>query len=107
MSQVVAEYELVGRRTSGETFPVRVVICMPEPSTEMSPAWQCSVAVEPLWGKPFTIYGEGSFHTLCLAAKHAVQMLDTFAAQGGVLEYLDGEPFEAESFGFRLLPRGE
>lgn len=104
MSDVIAKYELLGRRSSGEAFPVRVLLGRPAPSVKMSPAWQCSVTVEPLWSE-FTIYGEGSFQTLCLAAKHAVQMLDTFMSQGGVLEYADGELFDAEVFGFKLLPR--
>jgi hypothetical protein len=105
MPEVIAEYELVGRHSGGEAFPVSVRLCKPVPSAEMSPAWACSVTVDPLWSKPFLIYGEGSFQALCLAAKHAVQMLDTFVAQGGVLQYADGELFEPELFGFKLLPR--
>jgi len=104
MAEVVAEYELVGCRSSGEAFPVRVLLGRPAPSVKTSPAWQCSVTVEPLWSE-FTIYGEGSFQALCLAAKHAVQMLETFMVQGGVLKYADGELFDAEVFGFQLLPR--
>jgi hypothetical protein len=32
-------------------------------------------------------------------------MLDTFAEHGGVLKYPDGELFEADVFGFKLLAR--
>lgn len=71
----------------------------------MAPAWQCSVSVTPLWNGPFDIYGEGSFQALCLGAKHALQMLDTFVAQGGRLTHSDGSAFESESFGFKLLAR--
>ncbi len=105
MSVVIAEYKIVGHQSDGVRFPVRVVMYQPEPSADASPAWQCKVTVEPLWTKPFVIYGEGSFQALCLAAKHAVQMLHTFAEQGGVLEYPDGDSFEAESFGFALSRR--
>ena len=64
------------------------------------------MVVEPIWEGSFKIYGEGSLHTLCLATKHAVQMLDTFIARGGILEHPDGSLFDTEPFGFALLPRG-
>ena len=105
MPAVIAEEHLVGRRPGGETFQVRVMIGAPERRVKMSPAWQCTVAVEPLWEGPFAIYGEGSLQTLCLAAKYAVQMLDAFIEQGGTLEYTDGTEFDAKPFGFRLLSR--
>jgi hypothetical protein len=101
----IAEYELVGNRDSGPDFPVRVKLFKPELSQRMDPAWSCIVLVEPLWQKPFEIYGEGSFQALCLAAKHATQILDTFIEQGGVLKYADGELFEPDIFGFKLQPR--
>lgn len=84
-------------------FPVRISICQPIPSKRMAPAWSCSVTVDPLWAKPFEIYGEGSFQALCLGMKHAVQMLATFIEQGGTLEFKEGEAFEPEIFGFKLL----
>jgi hypothetical protein len=105
MPEVIAEHDLVGRSPEGESVRVRVAISAPEPSVKMSPAWQCAVSVEPLWEGPFMIYGEGSLQALCLAARHAVQMLDTFIAQGGVLEHSDGTEFDTGPFGFKLLPR--
>jgi hypothetical protein len=106
MSEEIAEYGLVGQEHDGPEFPVQVVLCKPVLSVRMSPAWFCLVTVTPLLNRPTEIYGEGSFQTLCLAARFAVQTLDTFLAQGGVLKYEDGEPFEANVFGFSLLPRG-
>jgi|APLak6261689865_1056190.scaffolds.fasta_scaffold65661_1 hypothetical protein len=104
-NEVIAEYALVGQRPGEAEFPIQIVIWKPAPSEKMSPAWECSVSVEQLWKKPFVIYGENSFQALCLASKHAVQMLDTFAEHGGVLKYPDGELFEADVFGFKLLAR--
>ena len=104
MSMPIAEYELLGSY-NGQEFPVRIKLFQPESSQRMAPACSCSVAVDPLWEKPFEIYGEGSFQALCLAAKHAIQMLDTFVQQGGVLKYPDGELFDPTVFGFQLLPR--
>ena len=100
---VIAEYELVGREGEGPRFPVRVSVCRPVQSVRMAPAWSCSVTVDPLQSKPFEIYGEGSFQALCLGTRHAVQMLATFINQGGTLEYKEGEKFEPEIFGFKLL----
>lgn len=105
MSDVIANFELIARQEGQASFPMRIEICRPEPSSKMAPAWQCSVSVTPLWNRPFLIYGEGSFQTLCLGAKHALQMLDTFMAQGGTLMHSDGSEFETESFGFKLLAR--
>jgi hypothetical protein len=105
MTDVIAEYELVGRRAAGPEFPVRVRICKPVPSDRMAPAWSCSVTVDPLWSKPLEIYGEGAFQALCLSAKHVVQTLATFMAQEGTLHHLEGELFEPTVFGFELLPR--
>ena len=105
MAEPIAEYELVARRVAGPPFPVRVVVHKPEPSIDASPAWSCAVTVEPLWSGPFVIFGEGSLQALCLGAKHAIQMLDTFVAQGGTLEYVDGGSFESQAFGYQLLAR--
>jgi len=103
-AEVIAEYEVVGRKGGGAPFPVRVVIYKPVQDAGIAPAWSCSVVVEPLWPKVFVIYGEGSFQALCLGAKHAVQMLATFAEEGGILEYANGERFDPGVFGFALLP---
>lgn len=103
--QVVAEYELVGRRAVGPEFPVRVRICSPVQSAHMAPAWSCSVFVEPLWSNAFEIYGEGPFQALCLGARHAVQMLASFAEREGVLRHPEGDSFDPSVFGFQLLPR--
>lgn len=105
MANVIASFELIASKEGQASFPVRIEICRPEPSSKMAPAWQCSVSVTPLWNEPFDIYGEGSFQALCLGAKHALQMLDTFVAQGGRLTHSDGSAFESESFGFTLLAR--
>jgi hypothetical protein len=102
--EIVAIYELVASKGAELPFPVRVLLYKPVQSERMAPAWSCKVTVEPLWAKPFEIYGEGSFQALCLGAKHAVQMLAAFIEQGGVLEYGEGEAFDPEVFGFRLLP---
>jgi hypothetical protein len=105
MSAAIAEYRLLGQGPEGTSFPVLVVLEKPEPSAEMSPAWSCAVTVSPLLSKATTIYGEGSFQTLCLSARFAVQALDTFVANGGSLKYETGESFEPDVFGFSLLPR--
>ena len=102
---IIATYELLARKGAEPPFPVQVLLCKPIQSERMAPAWCCEVTVEPLWSKPFAIYGEGSFQALCLGAKHAVQMLATFIEQGGSLEYPEGESFDPEVFGFELLPR--
>lgn len=102
---VIAEYELIGRRADGADFPVHVRICKPVQSVHMAPAWACSVTVEPLWASPFDIYGECSFQALCLGAKHAVQLLCTFIEQEGELLHPDGSHFDPSVFGFSLLPR--
>jgi hypothetical protein len=104
-TELVAHMQLLGR-SEGKEFPVEVSISRPAPSERMAPAWSCTVAVAPLWAKSFEIYGDGSFQTLCLSAKHAVQMLATFIEQGGKLMHLDGTDFEPKIFGFRLLPKG-
>jgi hypothetical protein len=103
-TDVIAEYELVGRRATGPEFAVHVRICKPVQSVRMAPAWSCSVTVEPLSSKPFEIYGEGSFQALCLGAKHAVQMLATFMEQEGTLHHPEGDPFDVTVFGFQPLP---
>ena len=105
MSNLIAQYEILGRQGPGSPrFQVRVSIHKPVQSVETPTAWACTVSVDPLWSKPFEIFGEGSFQALCLGAKHAVQMLATFVQQGGVLEHADGESVELANFGFRLLP---
>ncbi len=101
----IADYELIGNDGKGEDFPVRIALFKPEPSQKMAPAWSCTASIFPMWEQSFEIYGEGSFQALCLAAKHAVQLLDTFVEQGGILKYTDGEPFDPTAFGFVLLPR--
>jgi len=105
MPEAIAEYSLMGQEPEGPWFPVRVVLEKPEPSEEMSPAWSCAVTISPILSKAIAIYGEGSFQTLCLAARFAVQTLDTFLADGGSLKYANGELFEPDVFGFSLLPR--
>jgi hypothetical protein len=105
MSEAIAKYALVGQEPEGPSFPVLVVLEKPEPSEEMSPAWSCAVTVSPMLSKATAIYGEGSFQTLCLAARFAVQTLDTFLADSGSLKYENGESFEPDVFGFSLLPR--
>lgn len=100
----IASYELLACEEGREPFPVRVLLYKPTQSKRMAPAWSCEVTVDPLWSKPFEIYGEGSFQALCLAAKHAVQMLATFTEQGGVLKHTEGETFDPEVFGFKPLP---
>jgi hypothetical protein len=102
--EIIASYELIARKGAEAPYPVRVLLCKPVQSKRMAPAWSCEVTVEPLWSKPFEIYGEGSFQALCLGAKHAVQMLATFIERGGILEYREGEAFDPDVFGFRLLP---
>lgn len=104
MTEVIAEYDLVGQKAKGLEFPVRVILCKPTLSEKMAPAWSCLVTVSPLLNKPTEIYGDNSFQALCLAACFAVQELDTFLAQGGLLKYQDGELFEANVFGFSLSP---
>lgn len=104
-SEAIAEHALLAQRPGEAELPVQVVICKPTPSVAMSPAWECSVSLAPLWEMPFVIYGDDSFQALCLASRHAVQMLDTFAEQGGLLKHPDGEPYEANVFGFKLLAR--
>jgi hypothetical protein len=101
---IIASYELIAHKGSESPYPVRVLLRKPIQSKRMAPAWSCEVTVEPLWSNPFEIYGEGSFQALCLGAKHALQMLATFIEQGGVLENREGEAFDPEVFGFRLLP---
>jgi hypothetical protein len=101
----VAEHRLVGRDAKGSAFAVRIALARPEPSLRMSPAWSCTVVVEPIASAPFEIFGEGSLQALCLGAKHAIQTLATFIEQGGRLEYEAGEVFEPSVFGFDLLPR--
>jgi len=101
-NEIVAEYALIGQRSDETEFQIQIVIRKPAPSVRMSPAWECSVSVAPVWEEPFVIYGETSFQALCLASRHAVQLLDTFAEQGGVLKYPDGTRFEADVFGFKL-----
>jgi hypothetical protein len=105
MPDAIATYELVGRSGDTPPFPVRIVVEKPEPSIKMRPAWGCAVDVHPLTHMPVVIYGEESFQALCLAVRFAVQTLDTFLEQGGVLEYSNGERFEPSVFGFALLPR--
>lgn len=103
-SEIIASYELIARKGVDSPYPVRVLLGKPVQSTRMAPAWSCEVTVEPLWSKPFEIYGDGSLQALCLGAKHAVQMLAIFIEQGGILEYREGEAFDPGVFGFRLLP---
>jgi hypothetical protein len=105
MPDAIATYELVGRRGNTAPFPVRIAIYKPALSVAMSPAWACTVEVSPIAHKPLVIFGEGSFQALCLAARFAVQTLDTFLEQGGVLEYSNGESFDPSVFGFALLAR--
>jgi hypothetical protein len=71
----------------------------------MSPAWSCSVVIEPIWRGPFEIYGDGSLQALCLGARHAIQELATFIEHGGTLLHTDGTEFDPEIFGFKLLPK--
>lgn len=104
MSETIAECELIGRRSSGQEFRVLVSIGQPEPTVEDSPVWTCCVVVSPLARIPFIIYGQGSLQSLCLGARHAVQTLATFVEQGGVLTHTDGELFDPEVFGFKILP---
>ena len=102
-SDIIASYELLARKDDESSFSVRVFLCKPIQSDSMAPAWCCEVTVDPLWSRPFEIFGEGSFQALCLGAKHAVQMLATFIEQGGTLEYPEGELFDPGVFGFKLL----
>ena len=102
---IIASYELLARKDGEPAFSVRVSMCKPIQSESIAPAWCCEVTVDPLWSRPFEIYGEGSFQALCLGAKHAVQMLATFIDQGGTLEYPEGELCDPGVFGFKLLPR--
>ncbi|MCG2584167.1 hypothetical protein [Massilia sp. TS11] len=104
MSFQIADYELMGNKGGGEDFPVRVALFKPQPSEKIASAWSCTVTVAPLWEQAFEIYGEGSLQALCLAAKHAIQLLNAFVEQGGVLKYRDGEVFDPATFGFELLP---
>ena len=104
---IIASYELLARKEGEPPFSVRVFMCKPIQRESMAPAWCCEVTVDPLWSRPFEIYGEGSFQALCLGAKHAVRMLATFIDQGGTLESPEGELFDPEVFGFKLLPLAE
>ena len=100
----IASYEeLQARRNGGAPFPVRVVLFRPALTPDSVHEWSCIVSVEPLWPEAFKIFGGGSFQALCLAARHAVQMLTTFAEREGTLEYSDGATFDPAVFGFRLL----
>ena len=105
MLELIAIHVVVGRHElSGPAFQVRVSIYKPVQAIDAPNAWSCTVLVDPLWSKPFEIFGEGSFQALCLSAKHAVQMLATFVQQGGVLEHENGESVELAHLGFSLLP---
>jgi hypothetical protein len=105
MSDVVAEYELVGSEVGGSRFAVHAVLCRPMQIEATSSQWFCNVSASPFLSKPIGIYGDSSFQTLCLAARFVVQTLDTFMSQGGRLEHADGDSFDVDVFGFDMLPR--
>jgi hypothetical protein len=100
---VIATYELQGRNENGAVFPVQVLLCRPRESVQMAPAWASEFIVVPFMQESREIYGEGSFQSLCLAARSAVELLVAIVDQGGILEYSDGTTFDPEVFGFRLL----
>ena len=106
MTELIAEYQLIGKRVGEPTFAIRLAICKPEQSESMAPAWGCLVTVSPLNSKPLTIYGDGSFQALCLGIRHAMQMLQGFVEQGGSLEYENGESFDASVFGLSSSIKG-
>jgi hypothetical protein len=105
MSDVIAEYALVGRAADGTTFPVQITLYRPIVSIEFAPAWECATGIAP-WLNIAPIYGVDAFQSLCLAAKHIVQTLDTHVQHGGRLEYDDGAKFDPSVFGFQLVPHG-
>ena len=100
MTEVIAEYTLMGKRAGEPAFPISLVICKPELSEAMAPAWGCLVTVSPLNSKSLSVYGDGSFQALCLGIRHAMQMLQGFVEQGGALQYENGESFDPSVFGF-------
>lgn len=100
---VIATYELQGRNEGGAVFLVQVFLCRPHESVRMAPAWASEFLVVPFMQESREIYGEGSFQSLCLASRSAVELLASFVEQGGTLEYSDGASFDPGVFGFRLL----
>jgi len=102
MSAAIGTLKLFGAKVGAPLFPITVSIFAPV-LAEPPSTFTCQVEVFPLDSSARAIYGEGSLQALCLAARHAIQLLATFVEQGGQLSYANGESFDLGSYGFRLL----
>ena len=90
MDAPVASFEAIAIDSERGRFPVKVSIGTPYLSNREPDTWRCPVAVDPLYPHLRDIAGGDAFQALCLASRLAIDLLQSYVANGGRLTY-DGE----------------
>ena len=90
MNAPIATLEAIAIDREGTRFPVKVEIGTPYLSKREPDTWRCAVSIEPLHKSLRDIAGGDAFQVLCLASRMAVDLLQSFVANGGRLTY-DGD----------------
>jgi len=83
MDQKTAERIVLGKKKSGEKFPITIGIGIPYQSDQGS--WACPVALEGLHQELADIHGVDSFQALMLGISLVKNLLLSFEEKGGEL----------------------
>lgn len=106
--ETVAESSLVGVRSDGERFSIRVTVGRPLQSEDG--LWACSVGLEGLYERLAPQKSDDSFHALCLGIFLLRNLLNGFLEDGGrlLIAGSDGEEaFPLEAYFPHLRERQE
>ncbi len=98
MNSVIATATFFAQRPGEDRFAVTVKIGTPYRIQKGGDQWACPVAIDPLFDNLVDIQGSDSLQALCFALRFAMDLLNSFEADGGVLTYRNGERFPVDAY---------
>jgi hypothetical protein len=100
MADVIARESVFGARPGGTRFAIEVSVGKPfRVEGVAAEEWICPLTLSPLFGVR-DVHGNSSLQALCLALSLAVDSLEKFRADGGLLTYEDGTDYDLWSLSF-------
>ncbi len=100
MKECISKLEIIGVNSDGARFNIIAKVGKPYAVDGKYEEWACPISLEPLHKSLHDAHGIDSFQASCLASKLIIDLLKGFKEKGGKLQYMTGEDFLLEAYGF-------
>ncbi len=100
MKECISKLEIIGVDSDGTRFNIIAKVGKPYAVDGKYSPWACPISLEPLYKNLSDIHGIDSFQSSYLALKLIIYLLKSFKEKGWKLQYMTGEDFLPEAYGF-------